>query len=38
MADTFNSKALLSIDNASYTIYRLDAVYKKYPLAERLPF
>ena len=38
MADTFNSKASLSIDNVSYTIYRLDAVYQKYPLAERLPF
>jgi aconitate hydratase len=38
MADTFNSKATLTIDNAGYTIYRLGAVYQKYPQAERLPF
>ncbi len=38
MANSFNAKASLSIDNASYTIYRLDAVYKKYPQAQRLPF
>jgi aconitate hydratase len=38
MADSFKSKATLSIDGASYTIYRLDAVYKKYPQARRLPF
>ncbi|HZZ77336.1 MAG TPA: aconitate hydratase AcnA [Gemmataceae bacterium] len=38
MANSFNSKASLSVDGASYTIYRLDAVYKKYPQAERLPF
>src|SRR5207247_2720478 len=38
MANSFNSKASLSVDNASYTIYRLDAVYKKYPQAQRLPF
>jgi aconitate hydratase len=38
MTDSFQSKASLTIDNADYTIYRLDAVYKKYPQAERLPF
>src|SRR5437762_9533768 len=38
MADTFGSKATLAIDNTSYTIHRLRAVYKKYPQAQRLPF
>src|SRR6266480_1678225 len=38
MTNTFNAKATLAIDGANYTIYRLDAVYKKYPQAERLPF
>jgi aconitate hydratase len=38
MTDSFHSKASLSLDTTSYTIYRLDAVYKKYPQAERLPF
>src|SRR5215211_4790591 len=38
MAEAFSSKASLSVDNARYTIYRLDAVYQKYPQAERLPF
>jgi aconitate hydratase len=38
MANSFNAKASLSIDNANYTIYRLDSVYKKYPQAQRLPF
>jgi aconitate hydratase len=38
MANSFNSKASLAIDNVSHTIYRLDAVYKKYPQAQRLPF
>ncbi|MSQ96371.1 MAG: aconitate hydratase AcnA [Gemmataceae bacterium] len=38
MADSFQSKASLSVANTSYTIYRLDAVYKKYPQAQRLPF
>ena len=31
MANSFNSKASLTVDNVNYTIYRLDAVYKKYP-------
>ena len=38
MADSFSSKATLKIDTANYTIFRLDAVYKKYPQAQRLPF
>ncbi|MBI3823657.1 MAG: aconitate hydratase, partial [Planctomycetes bacterium] len=38
MADSFQSKATLTIDNAAYTIHRLDAVYKKHPQAQRLPF
>ncbi|MBI2806970.1 MAG: aconitate hydratase AcnA [Planctomycetes bacterium] len=38
MADSFSSKATLTIDNKPYTIHRLDAVYKKYPQAQRLPF
>src|SRR3979409_721618 len=38
MADSFQSKASLTVDKTSYTIYRLDAVYKKYPQAQRLPF
>ena len=38
MADSFQSKASLTVDSSTYTIYRLDAVYKKYPQAQRLPF
>ncbi len=38
MADSFKSKASLTVDSSTYTIYRLDAVYKKYPQAQRLPF
>lgn len=38
MADSFQSKASLTVDESNYTIYRLDAVYKKYPQAQRLPF
>ena len=38
MADSFQSRTSLTVDNAIYTIYRLDAVYKKYPQAARLPF
>ncbi len=38
MANSFNTKASLAIDNVSHTIYRLDAVYKKYPQAQALPF
>src|SRR5262245_12272116 len=38
MSDSFQSKATLTIDSTKYTIYRLEAVYKKYPQAQRLPF
>ena len=38
MSDSFQCKATLAIDGAKYTIHRLDAVYKKYPQAQRLPF
>ena len=38
MTNSFNSKATLAVGNTNYTIYRLDAVYKKYPQAQRLPF
>src|SRR5437870_3965401 len=38
MANTFGSQGTLKIDNREYTIFRLAAVYKKYPQAERLPF
>lgn len=38
MADSFKSKAALTIDGSNYTIHRLDAVTKKYPQAARLPF
>ena len=38
MADTFSSKAALNIDKTPYTMFRLDAVYKKFPQAQRLPF
>lgn len=38
MSDSFQSKATLTIDGTKYTIHRLDAVYKKYPQAQRLPF
>src|ERR1043165_1651617 len=37
MVNTLGSKATLSVDNANFTIYRLRAVYQKYPQAERLP-
>jgi len=38
MSDSFSSKAALTIDNAKYAIHRLDAVFKKHPQAQRLPF
>jgi len=38
MTDSFASKGSLKIDNQTCTIFRLAAVYKKYPQAERLPF
>jgi aconitate hydratase len=38
MANTFGSQGSLAVANQTYTIYRLAAVAKKYPQAERLPF
>src|SRR5438552_15883837 len=38
MANTFGSQGTLTVDNQAYTLYRLAAVFKKYPQAERLPF
>lgn len=38
MADSFASKGTLRLDGVDYTLYRLSAVYKKHPQAERLPF
>src|SRR5947209_1824012 len=38
MANTFGSRGTLTAHDEAYTIYRLAAVAKKYPQAERLPF
>ncbi|HWY86434.1 MAG TPA: aconitate hydratase AcnA, partial [Gemmataceae bacterium] len=38
MANTFGSQATITVDNKAYTTYRLAAVAKKYPSAERLPY
>ncbi len=38
MANSSVSKATLRVGNQDYTIYRLAAVYQKYPQAQRLPF
>ncbi len=38
MANSFGSRATLRAGDKDYTIYRLDAVYKKVPRAARLPF
>jgi aconitate hydratase len=38
MADSFGSFSTLRVDDQTYTIRRLDAVYKHYALAERLPY
>jgi len=38
MADTFGSQSTLRVDDQTFTIRRLDAVYKQYALAERLPY
>jgi aconitate hydratase len=38
MANSFGSQATLPVGGHSYTIHRLDAVYKQFPHAERLPF
>jgi aconitate hydratase len=38
MANTFGSQGTLTVDKQPYTIYRLAALAKKFPQAERLPF
>src|SRR5262245_11417827 len=38
MADSFGSVSSIRIDEHTYTIRRLDAVYKQWALAERLPY
>jgi aconitate hydratase len=38
MLNSLGSRARLSVGQRSYTIFRLDAVYKTYPDAQRLPF
>jgi aconitase A len=38
MVDHFGSKALLRVDDRDYTIFRLDAVTRAFPQADRLPF
>jgi aconitate hydratase len=38
MADSFGSLSTLRIDDQTFTIRRLEAVYKQYALAERLPY
>ncbi|WP_205633651.1 aconitate hydratase AcnA [Labilithrix luteola] len=36
--NSFGSQATLKVGADAYTIYRLDAVYKKHPEAQKLPF
>src|SRR5206468_9375590 len=36
--DPFASQATLRVGDRTYTIYRLDAVYRNHPRAARLPF
>jgi aconitate hydratase len=36
--NSFGSQAILKVGADSYTIYRLDAVYRKHPAAAKLPF
>src|SRR5262245_28780495 len=38
MNNSFGSRAQLSVDGRDYTIFRLDAVYKSHPGAQRLPY
>jgi aconitate hydratase len=38
MANSFGSQSTLKVGDRSFTIHRLDAVYKKFPDAARLPF
>jgi aconitate hydratase len=38
MSDSFGSQSQLSVDDQTYTIRRLDAVYKQHAAAQRLPY
>jgi aconitate hydratase len=38
MANSFGSQASLTVGNRSYVIHRLDAVYKQFPDAAKLPY
>jgi aconitate hydratase len=38
MADTFGSRATLTVDGQPYSLYRLDAVTRTHPAAARLPY
>src|ERR1019366_6201770 len=38
MPDSFSAKTPLSVGSASYSYFKLGALYAKFPQAERLPF
>ncbi|MDP9001268.1 MAG: aconitate hydratase AcnA [Myxococcota bacterium] len=38
MSDSFSAKSTLAIGSASYSVFRLAAVYARFPQAARLPF
>ncbi|MCS7046733.1 MAG: aconitate hydratase AcnA, partial [Gemmataceae bacterium] len=38
MADSYHSKGVLAVQGRTYTIHRLQAVYRQHPEAQRLPF
>src|SRR5277367_1066215 len=38
MSDSFSAKAPLSVGSATYSLFRLGAVYAKFPNAQHLPF
>src|SRR5262249_5707883 len=38
MADTFGSRASITVEGQPYTLYRLDAVIRPHPAAARLPY
>jgi aconitate hydratase len=38
MPDSFSAKSTLAVGSASYSYFRLGALYAKFPQAERLPF
>src|ERR1019366_5555481 len=38
MPDSFSARSSLSVGSASYSYFRLGALYAKFPQAERLPF